>query len=159
MLGGYPSFLYANVLGCSPIPHSGISTWMVNLCEHLSVLEGIDLHVVSEIYPPDWVGQFRSFRLRKIGKFQSFTSGRITYHFLTPLPRLRTATLFMHDCFLLHKIIREINPDIVHAHHTDEFALAAVTSGYPSIITVHGIFSRERKSVMSSQYQEKTLFQ
>ena len=38
---------------------------------------------------------------------------------------------------------REIKPDIVHAHGTGGYVAAAQESGYPSVVTVHGIRFRE----------------
>jgi L-malate glycosyltransferase len=35
------------------------------------------------------------------------------------------------------KVIKEVNPDIVHAHWAYEFSLAAITSKYPCLVTVH----------------------
>jgi hypothetical protein len=48
-------------------------------------------------------------------------------------------SLFAGAILALRKTIREINPDIVHGQGTErECALAAVFSGYPNILTLHG---------------------
>ena len=130
VMGGYPYFLFSEKIGCSKVPFGGVATWMVNLCNHLSKHHDMDVHVITEL-----------FQEEKGIKSIIFREGSITYHFLVPPRRFRASTFFIQDCIKIHKELKKISPDIVHAHHTDEYALAAVTSGYPSVITVHGIYS------------------
>ena len=40
-------------------------------------------------------------------------------------------------------VLREIQPDIVHAHTTVRYAGAAVGSGFPNVVTAHGILAHE----------------
>lgn len=48
-------------------------------------------------------------------------------------------SLFAGAVIAIRKVIREIKPDIVHGQGTErECALAAVFSGYPNVLTLHG---------------------
>lgn len=48
-------------------------------------------------------------------------------------------SLFAGAIYAIRKVIREIKPDIVHGQGTErECALAAVFSGYPNVLTLHG---------------------
>lgn len=52
----------------------------------------------------------------------------------------RQATLYAIDIHRLIQLIRRLDPDIVHAHGTeDAYALAAQASGKPYVITVQGL--------------------
>ena len=122
----FPTYLFYRELGC---PKSGrnTSTWIINLSTYLAMLDGIELHIVTHT--------------DEIEEDKIIKANGITYHYLKCPKRLRAATLFQFDRHRLHKKFNEIKPDIINAHHTDEFAYSAVTSKFPSVITVHGIFS------------------
>jgi glycosyltransferase involved in cell wall biosynthesis len=54
--------------------------------------------------------------------------------------RLRSATLFWFDCRRLVAQVRDVCPDVVHAHGTeDAYSLAAQRSKLPYVITVQGL--------------------
>lgn len=58
------------------------------------------------------------------------------------VPRRRRARHYLRDCFrterrLLAAAMQEHRPDVVNAHWTYEFALAAVASGRPAYVTAH----------------------
>lgn len=57
--------------------------------------------------------------------------------------RLGRLTLHIRDVRRLQNVLQEIEPDVVHAHGTGIYATAALSSGYPAVITVHGIVFRE----------------
>jgi glycosyltransferase involved in cell wall biosynthesis len=55
--------------------------------------------------------------------------------------RLRSATLFFFDVRRLRRTVLAWEPDVVHAHGTeDAYALAAQACGRPSVITAQGCF-------------------
>jgi glycosyltransferase involved in cell wall biosynthesis len=49
----------------------------------------------------------------------------------------RAADAFKHERALLVQAMREDAPDLVHAHWSYEFALAAIESGLPHVVTCH----------------------
>jgi glycosyltransferase involved in cell wall biosynthesis len=68
-----------------------------------------------------------------------FRGFKIEVHIVSSRKRARdrALTLFRSEIKTLSKKIIEINPDIVHAHWTYEFALAALAAGKPVLITAH----------------------
>jgi glycosyltransferase involved in cell wall biosynthesis len=54
-----------------------------------------------------------------------------------PRPRERCFDLFKQEGKVLAHFIHQDQPDIVHAHWGYEFALGALMSGYPHLITLH----------------------
>lgn len=49
----------------------------------------------------------------------------------------RIVDLYAFERHALRRAIRQARPDIVHAHWAYEFAMAAVSSGYPHLVTSH----------------------
>ncbi len=81
----------------------------------------------------------------------------VPVHFLAAPTRFRSATLFWFDARRIARRIRSLQPDLVHAHGTeDAYGLAAQRTGLPCVITAQGLhflinsilppspFSRER---------------
>ena len=64
-----------------------------------------------------------------------------------PQPRgSGSATFFLWRRHLILRELARIQPDIVHGQGTEaEYAFTAVTSGYPNVITVHGIMHRVQR--------------
>jgi glycosyltransferase involved in cell wall biosynthesis len=57
--------------------------------------------------------------------------------------RLGWLTLYLGCVFAIRKLLNEIRPDIVHGQGSERYcALAAAFSGFPNIITLHGIMRR-----------------
>lgn len=65
---------------------------------------------------------------------------RITY---VPRARLGRVDFYRRDFARIHELIRAEKPDIIHAHGTGVYAGAALASGVPCVVTVHGIMFRE----------------
>ena len=132
--------MFANKLGCSKSPYGGISTWLLNLSKHLSLLDNINVHTwtVSEDISSD----------------KTIEHGLITMHFspVTHGLRTRTLTLFAEDKYKLRKKAHEINPDLLHAHHTGEYAFTALNEDIPSVITVHGIYGMVSKAYNAKMF-------
>ncbi|MFM8459708.1 MAG: glycosyltransferase family 4 protein, partial [Chthoniobacterales bacterium] len=66
----------------------------------------------------------------------------IKVEFVRVPDRLRAATLFQSDKRTLSRKALATNPDIVHAHGTEEaYAMAAQATGKPNVITLQGVFA------------------
>ncbi len=65
--------------------------------------------------------------------------GDLHVHFAKRLALPRLLTDHLYDVPKLRRIIREIDPDIVHGEGQDRHGLAAVASGYPNVVTPHGV--------------------
>ncbi len=108
--------------------HGGVEAVTRYLSQALQAIDGIELDVVTLLPPgqPD----------------RTATHGRVRVHYLesSTLPSylsIARDTQRMRDC------IRALQPDIVHAHVANEFALAARASGFPWLVTLHGMKFRE----------------
>ena len=66
----------------------------------------------------------------------------VTVHYL---PRQNQGRLTWHlrETRRMQALLRSLRPDIVHAHSTGLYAGAALGSGFPNVITAHGIVARE----------------
>jgi glycosyltransferase involved in cell wall biosynthesis len=114
------------------ISHPG--RWVLNLALAQRAHAGIDARMVMQV-----PGASADFRTEIEG---------VPAHFVAAPDRLRSATLFLPDSLRLRKAVLAENPDVVHAHGTeDAYALAAQACGKPSVITAQGCFfiiNRER---------------
>ena len=68
-------------------------------------------------------------------------------HCVTYLPRGRLGRVTWHrrEVHAMLSALRDLRPEIVHAHSAGLYAGAALASPYPAVITVHGIFAKEAK--------------
>ena len=65
----------------------------------------------------------------------------IPVHYVAAPDKLRSATLFFFDARRLARQAAALQPDVVHAHGTeDAYGFAAQRSGRPHIITAQGLF-------------------
>lgn len=58
-----------------------------------------------------------------------------------PLARFSVSTLFRRQRQLLDSLLRQYEPDLVHAQGADASGYLAVKSGYRAIVTIHGILT------------------
>jgi glycosyltransferase involved in cell wall biosynthesis len=119
------------------------ATWVVNLAQALvERYSELELHIITET---PLISR----------SFSSWEKG-MTFHVL----RDESAVPFMHrgwppylPLHLLSRyrlsqrkmisVLRKINPDVVHAHGTEmAYALAAVNSGFPNIISIQGLMHK-----------------
>ena len=64
-------------------------------------------------------------------------------HYIAGPSRLRAATFFYFDRRRIAKFVRRLDPDIIHAHGTeDSFVIAAQAVGRPYVVTAQGMFSQ-----------------
>jgi L-malate glycosyltransferase len=52
-------------------------------------------------------------------------------------PRERARNLWAHERTAMTELLQELKPDVVHAHWTYEFALAALATRLPTLVTAH----------------------
>jgi glycosyltransferase involved in cell wall biosynthesis len=67
----------------------------------------------------------------------------VTVHLVPLFGKAGNMTAFAVDIGRIRSALREIAPDIVHAHTRTFYGLAAQASGIPSVLTVHSIHHRE----------------
>lgn len=67
--------------------------------------------------------------------------GSLRVIYLKAQPKLRERTGYVWDILRLRKLAKEVSPDIVHAHGTeDAYGLAALTLSVPKVLTVQGLY-------------------
>ena len=121
MLGSFP-------LDPEKIP-GGVEAVIRNLCIALASHEDIDLHLLVcsvEVDEPV-VKTYSGFAI----------------HYLPGQRRFGNLSSEILNRRRLRKALRELQPDIVHAHGTGGYVAAAQESGFPCVVTVHGIKFRE----------------
>ncbi|MDA8187017.1 MAG: glycosyltransferase family 4 protein [Dehalococcoidales bacterium] len=99
------------------------------LLDEFRKIGGLDLHVVT--FSPS------------INQDSIVREEDLTIYRLPCATRLVALTFSSRDTLRLRKKIREIKPDVVHAQTTTAYTSGALASGYPAVITVHGIFSKD----------------
>jgi len=111
----------------------GVESSMVGLVEELKKFDTLELHIITST--------------KQINKNETIIRDGIIFHYISSpkLPQLITSLTF--DQQRIKRKIREINPDLLHAHMTAPlYGYTALKSGYPAIVTVHGIVKEEAKS-------------
>jgi glycosyltransferase involved in cell wall biosynthesis len=101
--------------------------WVLNLAIAQRKHAGIDARLVMQV-----PGTRQDFRIEMEG---------VPVHFVAAPDRLRSASLFVPDILRLRKAVLADDPDVVHAHGTeDAYALAGQSCGRPNVITAQGCF-------------------
>lgn len=106
----------------------GLQAVTVYLVRELSKLPDIDLHVIEF----------------KQGVVQPLVRRIDGFHLHTlPLARLGTLTGFCRDQQTLNACLARISPTVVHSQGGGHHGIIAARSGLPTVVTIHGIHSRE----------------
>ncbi len=121
MLGDFP-------LDLQRIP-GGVEAVIMNLCVAMAPLNDVDLHLLVSC--------------EEVAKTFSKNHAGFTIHYLPSQRKLGNITGYISDRKRLVAAIRELNPDIVHAHGTGKYAAAAQKSGFPYVTTPHGMRFKE----------------
>ena len=106
---------------------------MAMLCRQLSHDPQLDLHVIT-------------FRGADGGERVENLPGGLTVH-RPSQPRFGRLTWHRAEMNRLHQVLRALQPDVVHAHGSQVYAAAAVSCGFPAVVTVHGIMAREARTL------------
>ncbi len=107
----------------------GVRMVAYNLVKGLEAYPDLDLHVIH--------------CHSDIERDCTTRDGRATLHYLA-MPRRRIIPNLLTSIGRVVRELRVVNPDLVHAHAA-HYAFAATRAGYPTIYTIHGVLSRERK--------------
>jgi glycosyltransferase involved in cell wall biosynthesis len=71
------------------------------------------------------------------------TAGGVVVHSVPSLGRLAWLIGFPVEVAGVRTVLRAISPDIVHCHTQTVYAEAALERGWPSVLTIHGLYERE----------------
>jgi glycosyltransferase involved in cell wall biosynthesis len=70
-------------------------------------------------------------------------------HYILPFGKYGTLTGFRADQAILNSCLKKIRPDIVHSQGSGHHGILANRSGYPSVVTIHGILTEEARYLAS----------
>lgn len=118
MLGAYPLDT-AQIFG-------GVQAAYVYLVKGLAQMDNLDLHVLM-------------FRPSEEPVADSIKQTNLTLHFLPRYPRFERLRNYRTYQKIVNTKLAQIKPDLIHAQDAGADALVALRSGYPTVITVHGI--------------------
>lgn len=127
------------------------ASWVVNLSNELASQKNIELHIITHIngIPYSQVIEKNNITFHVIRYCFPFTNKGFP-------PYLPLNALTWHKSFVSEalKILERIEPDIVHAHGTENaFALTACKSGLPSLTSIQGIIVECNKISPSLSYR------
>lgn len=107
----------------------GVEAVTLCLSEGLAQVPGVEVHVVV------------SDAGRAIGTFPQ--GDGVTVHSIGGARRFGNLLFQLPDRRRIARALRDLAPDVVHAHCALREALGSVGSGLPTVVTIHGILERE----------------
>ncbi len=76
-----------------------------------------------------------------------------SFHLRRTVGGLRAPSLFWHDTWIIRRVLRQIQPDVLHAWGTEHgAALVATRCPYPYVLTMQGLLSWYATQVRMSRY-------
>ncbi len=108
------------------IQEGGVQSVTHALAHALARRPDIECHVIAAM-------KDATTKYRRIGELHVHYIRRLNIRHLV------SVTLRMLDVPALVRLIRSINPDVVHGENQDRHALAALGAGFPTVITPHGV--------------------
>lgn len=128
--------LRAVILGDYPLNphqiHGGVEAAFAYLVRELAQEDALELHVIT-------------LNPKAQAPAHVFTAEGACLHILPMFPRLEFARNFRNYQKMLGAALQEIQPHVIHAQGATDHAYVALRSGYPTVITVHGVQSEDSK--------------
>jgi glycosyltransferase involved in cell wall biosynthesis len=112
------------------IQEGGIQSVTYALAHALARRPDVECHVIAAM-------SGATTKYRRVGALQ--------VHYVRRLNLPRLVSQRVHDVPALVRLIRSINPDVVHGEGQDRQALAALGAGFPTVITPHGVLFIESR--------------
>lgn len=104
------------------------TSWLVDLPEAFSKIQALEMHWIT--------------LSDQVEKEMAFPVDGAFFHVLPTSKKGRAASFFVQDRRRIKECLNKVRPDVVHGWGTEDvYALAAVTSGYPHLISMQGILS------------------
>ena len=119
------------------------TSWLVDLPEAFSKIQGLEMHWIT--------------LSDQVEKEMTFSADEALFHVLPTSKHGRASSFFVQDRRRIQACLQEVRPDVVHGWGTEDvYALAAVRSGRPNIVSMQGILS---KIVLKSWMHPREYFQ
>lgn len=128
LLGGYP--LDSDNL------RGGVQAAVSYLIKGLSRLDGLELHALV-MRPMGWQGT------------NKIDQNGVKVHLIPPYPRYERLRNYRLYQSAVDEALSVIQPDIVHAQEAGAEAFVALRSGFPTVVTAHGIRAEDSKYIAS----------
>jgi glycosyltransferase involved in cell wall biosynthesis len=129
MMGAYPIYYNRQEMDRPDLKVNRITTWNFNLINGLDKLRKFEEIHVATIS-------------KDVRTFTSFCKGSVVYHVFPRRRLFSLATFFLFDRFRIRKLIKRIDPDLIHGIGTEHiYPTCALKSGRPAVITIHGIIN------------------
>lgn len=126
LLGNYPIYKYTNELGVSFDSKKRILSCNEELAKALSNIKSNNIHFIT--------------RTNVLEKTANIKRDNLTITFLVTPKLLNGITLFQNIRWKVQKMLNNIKPDIVHGIGLEHiWPYIAVKSGFPHVVTIHGI--------------------
>jgi glycosyltransferase involved in cell wall biosynthesis len=90
---------------------------------------------------------------------QEINYKNVTFHLIPAPRRFKLSTLYYFLARNLAEYLRKIQPEVIEAHWTYEYALGALMSGLPTVVRVHDWMDNEFKIVRKMDFLIKSLMQ
>jgi len=104
------------------------TSWLVDLPEAFSKIQALEMHWIT--------------LSDQVEKEMTFSADGALFHVLPTSKKGRASSFFVCDRRRIQECLNKVRPDVVHGWGTEDvYALAAVTSGYPHLISMQGILS------------------
>jgi glycosyltransferase involved in cell wall biosynthesis len=129
----------------SALPKGHPATWQQAMLAELEQRPDLKLHIIV---------------LRKqFRRSLEFERNGVTFHLIKPPGGWRAPSLFWLDTVLIGRLLRQIQPALLHAWGTENgAALVAARLPYPYLVTVQGLMSWMAELMPVSRYQRLTAF-
>jgi glycosyltransferase involved in cell wall biosynthesis len=110
----------------------GVQAAFAYLVNGLVELDALDIHLLT-FRQSDWLGA------------DLIKQNGMTIHLLPVYPRFERLRNYRSYQTILNERLAQIRPDIIHAQEAAADALVALRSGYPTVVTAHGIRYEDQK--------------
>jgi glycosyltransferase involved in cell wall biosynthesis len=128
LLGNYSTYPFVEELGINAKTIKRVTIWNETLAEALALLPGIEVNVIT---------QYKGLQTCHVRR------GQLHAIYLSIQKIMNALSLFMYTFYRAKKFIKTINPDIVHGIGTEHiWPFVALNSGFPHVITLHGILTK-----------------
>ncbi len=127
------------------LPRQHPASWQRVLLDQLEGNPNIRLHVII---------------LRKhFERSESFERNGVIFHLVKTMGGTRAPSFFWLDTWLIRRVLKRIQPDVIHAWGTESgAALVASRLGYPSVVTMQGLLTWLAKVVPLNSYHRFSAF-
>lgn len=128
------------MLGSYPVDttriRGGVQAAYTYLVKGLVEIPGLNLHILT-FRPPEYQGP------------DTLQQGSLSTHLLPPYPRFERIRNYHTYQQIVDSKLSQIQPDLIHVQDVAADAYVALRSGYPALLTVHGIRREDRKQIRS----------